>query len=716
MHSDALSALGIGIWSPVCLHNAGKNSASLTGKLAWEEARDTVIIDSLTAEDLGVTPGDKITVLPVPRSPAKAVWLAPVSTDRLPVEGLRAALLGKPVVSGARESLLPQDYTRTFSKEDSAGITSLRQHLGPTWQSVTVKVVRTVPSGVVIIAAETEVNFTEGCVVPSQTSFVNGFAPAFNPAGKEHEAAGMEVQFAEVKEVLELPFLHADLLHRLGVKAPHGMLLQGPPGSGKSSLVQMVCALMHAPLVQLDGVDLVLCSASAAADALTDAFALDQHNKPPHVVLIKNVDRIAPTDNEAQGAAVGARFLSLLDQAKEKNGVFVVATTAHPGQCASALFEAGRIDRRIDIPLPDRAAREKMLAVHTRPLPLAEDVSLSEIATRTPGFVGADLAKLCRQAAMSAAARLKNTTEHDRIIPLVETTDFGTALERVQPSALGSEQLDTGNVTWADVGNAQEVKQQLTETILWPIRFPDTFQRLGIDPPGGILLYGAPGCGKTLLVQALANEAEANLVSVKGAELLSKWVGESEAGVRDIFRRARSAAPAILFFDEIDALAPQREGASDAGITNRVVAQMLTEINGIEPLRGVAVIGATNRPDLVDAALLRPGRLERHVFVDMPGTEAREQVLVAACRKMPLDHTLDFAALSRKTPGFSAADLAALAREAGYAAMRRDPAAARVTTDDFATALGKTTPSVTSATLACLRGFAKRAENKPVSL
>ena len=382
-------------------------------------------------------------------------------------------------------------------------------------------------------------------------------------------------------------------------------------------------------------------------------------------------------------------------------GAAVVCTTSRPEAVDPSLRAPDLLSLELAVPLPDTALRREQLTVLTRRMPLAEDVRLDEVAARTPGFVAADLAALAREAGVRAALR-QRTAES----PLVAMADFTAALEVVRPTSMSSSTLRLATVTLDDVGDMAEVKETLTESVLWPLTYPDTFARLGVQPPRGVLLYGPPGCGKTFLVTALAGTGRANVLSVKGAELLSKWVGESERAVRELFRRARDAAPTLIFLDEMDALAPTRGQATDGGTTDRVVAALLTELDGVETLRNVIVVGATNRPDLVDPALLRPGRLERLVYVPPPDAAGRADILRAVAKSVPLAPDVDLASVAESLDGFSAADCAALIREAALAAMRESLAAATVTAAHVAVARKRVRPSLDPTQVAWLAAYA----------
>ncbi|MCC7078565.1 MAG: AAA family ATPase [Acidimicrobiia bacterium] len=699
LHTEAVRALGMNVWDPILLttETTGlptRSAAALVGFADWADPHDICIIDSFTAATLGVMQGSRIIAAPVAPIVAQDVWAAAGDhAGALPADMLRALLLGKAVLAGTNETLLPQDYNRAFTADAAGNLKSLRDTYGENALSREVTITRTQPGGVVLVAATTRVHW-EGEVTVSSGP---------DTSVSLENIGGLDAQIAQITELFDLAFRQRSLLTKLGSTPCHGILLQGPVGSGKAELTYAIAAEFGATVVRISGVDLEFVDPNVVADRLKTTFSTHAGGTPV-VILIEDVDRLASAKPDER-AAGGAALLHCMDEVRDREDVMVVATTPNPDGCSAALFQPGRIDRRIDFPLPNGAQRLEILGIHTRPLPLAADVNLQELADKTHGFVGADIARLCSHAARAAAARLRTQPGSPESQIQVTAADFAGALEAVSPSALGGTRVDTGDVTWLDVGDAEATKEALTEAVIWPIKFPDTFSRLGLDPPRGVLLYGPPGCGKTFLVRALANEAAAHLISVKGAELLSKWVGESESGVRDVFRRARGAAPAVVFLDEIDALAPRRGSSTDSGVTDRVVAQLLTELDGIEPMRGVAVIGATNRPDLIDPALLRPGRLERHVFVEPPDAAARVEILLAAARKMPMDPDVDLAAVARGAAGFSAADLAALAREAGLTAMRRDPQTALITAADLEAAASRITPSVDAATVAALRDF-----------
>ncbi|MCD6369780.1 MAG: AAA family ATPase, partial [Thermoproteales archaeon] len=425
------------------------------------------------------------------------------------------------------------------------------------------------------------------------------------------------------------------------------------------------------------------------------------------IIFIDEIDAIAPKREEVTGEVekrVVAQLLALMDGLEARGDVIVIGATNRPNALDPALRRPGRFDREIEIGVPDKQGRYEILLVHTRNMPLSKDVNLRRIAEITHGFVGADLAALCREAAMKALRRIlpKIDLEQDKIsteiLEQIEVTmeDFMKAFREITPTALREIEIEIPSVRWEDVGGLREAKQELQEAVEWPLKYPEAFRRLGIRPPKGILLYGPPGCGKTLLAKAVATESDANFISIKGPEVFSKWVGESERAIREIFRKARQVAPAVIFIDEIDALAPVRGyGVGDSMVTERVVSQLLTEMDGIEKLEGVVVIGATNRPDIVDPALLRPGRLERIIYVGPPDEEARLEILKIHTRNMPLGEDVNLVELARLTEGYSGSDLELLVREAGLLALREDLDISKVYMRHFQVALSKIKPSVT---------------------
>jgi transitional endoplasmic reticulum ATPase len=542
-----------------------------------------------------------------------------------------------------------------------------------------------------------------GPATPAADAGADASAPAASEAAPEPAAPkledlpGLRAQAHELTELLDLGFRHSEVLERLGTSVHLGVLIAGPAGSGKSSLVRAVAAQVDAPVRTVWAPEVAALADNAAAARLREVASADDGG--PWVLLITDLEALAPADDPGPLTTVTRQVIREV----LAGGGAVVATTARPEALDPGLRAPDLLSLQLAVPLPDAALRAEQLAVLARPIPLHDDVSLAEVAARTPGFVAADLGALAREAALRAARR-----HRDEPHPVVTMADFKAALAVVTPSAMAAEStIELGGLTLEDVGDLAEVKEALTEAVLWPVTYPDTFARLGVQPPRGVLLYGPPGCGKTFLVRAIAGSGKANLLSVKGAELLTKWVGESERAVRELFRRARQAAPSLLFLDEVDALAPVRGQASDGGTTDRVVAALLTELDGVEALRDVVVVAATNRPDLVDPALLRPGRLERLVYVPPPDAEARAEILRAASRDVPLAEEVDLDALGAELDGFSAADCAALVREAALVAMRETMDAEAVTAAHVTAARQRVSASLDPAQVAALAAYAE---------
>ena len=510
------------------------------------------------------------------------------------------------------------------------------------------------------------------------------------------DLVGVGPQVAKLREWLSLALDEPELLERLGAPARLGVLVSGPAGVGKATLARSVLADRR--VVALDGPTVGATEAGSRLRAVSEAVASVASGG---VLLVSDIDALLPAESEP----VATLIIEQLRAAVATRGVAFVATTAHPDGLDARLRDPELCDRELTVGLPDGAKRRALLEALLRKVP-TKDLALDEIAVRAPGFVVADLAALCREAALRAAARASRENSE----PVLLQEDLLGALEVIRPlSRSGTEELAIGSVTLDDVGDMVATKQALTEAVLWPLRHPDSFARLGVDPPRGVLLYGPPGCGKTFLVRALASTGQLSVHAVKGAELMDKWVGASEKAVRELFDRARDSAPSLVFLDEVDALAPRRGQSTDSGVGDRVVAALLTELDGVEPLRDVVVLGATNRPELIDPALLRPGRLERLVFVEPPDAQARRDILRTSAKSVPLADDVDLDALAVDLDGYSAADCAALLRESALAAMRRDIDTATVTAADVAAARTAVRPSLDPAQVAALREFAQGA-------
>ncbi|MFF4889634.1 AAA family ATPase [Micromonospora chersina] len=719
LHPEVLTALALRPGDPVRL--AGRRVTAGIAAAAEPSASSALLYaDDLLLGNLGLRDGGQVTVSPLPAAPLRRVTLAgPVGVvAAVSPEMLRLALLGKVVTAGDDVSLLPQDVLPDAALRGlvEAARRSLASTVGYAWTSTLLTVVAAEPATGALVTMDTVVGWEHGATTrgsgpagaadgagraDSVAPRAAATAPADGLLGPEDapdvdELPGLRAQAEELTELLDLGFHHGEVLGRLGTTVSLGVLIGGPAGSGKSALVRAVAARVRARVRPLWAPELAALGNDAAARRLREAAAAVRDNGPA-VLLVTDVEAIAPADEPGPLATVFRQVVAETVRA----GAAVVCTTGRPEAVDPALRAPDLLSLRITVPLPDPALRREQLTVLTRQVPLADDVRLDEVAARTPGFVAADLAALVREAGVRAALRQKAAET-----PTVAMADFTAALEVVRPTTMAESTLELATVTLDDVGGLHEVRQTLTESVLWPLTYPDTFARLGVTPPRGVLLYGPPGCGKTYLVTALAGSGRANVLSVKGAELLSKWVGESERAVRELFRRAREAAPTLVFLDEVDALAPVRGQATDGGTTDRVVAALLTELDGVEALRNVVVVGATNRPELVDPALLRPGRLERLVYVPPPDGAARGEILRAAARNVPLAPDVDLAALGAELDGFSAADCAALIREAALAAMRESLSASTVTAAHVETARTRVAPSLDPLQLAHLEAYA----------
>ncbi|MGN9910811.1 AAA family ATPase [Phytohabitans sp. LJ34] len=706
LHPEVLTALDLNPGDPVRM-TGRRATAGIAARAEAGASRALLYADDLILGNLGVRDGGQITVAPAPVVAARRVTLAGPAEIIAAVspEMLRLALLGKVVTAGDNVSLLPQDVVTESGVRAliQAARRSLANTVGYAWTSTLLTVGAVEPADAALVTMDTVVAWDGG-----QATHEPGSVAVQPPATASAEEApsiddlpGLRTQAQELTELLDLGFHHREVLTKLGTTVALGVLVTGPAGSGKSALVRAVAAAVGATVTTVWAPEVAALTNNDAAGRLRSAAA-SVRKSGPAVLLVSDVEALAPRDQPGPLSTVFRQLIAELVRA----GAAVICTTSRPESVDPTLRGPDLLAVQLAVALPDAAMRREQLAVLTRGMPLAEDVRLDDVAGRTPGFVAADLAALAREAGVRAALRIRSSG--DDAPSTVSMADFEAALEVVRPTSMAQSTLELAAVTVDDVGDMVEVKQVLTESVLWPLTYPDTFARLGVQPPRGVLLYGPPGCGKTYLVKAIAGTGKANVLSVKGAELLSKWVGDSERAVRELFRRAREAAPTLVFLDEVDALAPIRGQATDGGTTDRVVAALLTELDGVEELRNVVVVGATNRPDLVDAALLRPGRLERLVYVPPPDAEARGEILRAASRNVPLAEDVDLTALASSLEGFSAADCAALIREAALAAMRESLEASSVTAVHVTTARKRVRPSLDPGQVAWLETYAEQ--------
>ncbi len=542
--------------------------------------------------------------------------------------------------------------------------------------SITLVIAKVMPKGIAIVTDDTEIELKEEPYKPEE-----GKQELSDIHYEDIGGLGRELQL--VREMIELPLRHPEIFERLGIQPPKGVLLYGPPGTGKTLIAKAVANEVEAHFISLSGPEIMSKYYGESEKGLREKFEEAEQNAPA-IIFIDEIDAIAPKREDTKGEVerrVVAQLLSLMDGLKGRGQVVVIAATNLPDSIDPALRRGGRFDREIEIGIPDKKGRLEIFQVHTRGVPLGDDVKIEEFVNSTQGFVGADIALLVKEAAMHALRKIIPQIKIDEEIPnevldklRVTREDFDEARKHVEPSAMREVLVEIPDITWKQVGGLEETKQELREAVEWPLKYPEVFERLQTKPPKGILLFGPPGTGKTLLAKAVANESECNFIAVKGPELLSKWVGESEKGVREIFRKARQASPSIIFFDEIDALVPKRGTYSGSShVTESVVSQILTELDGMEELKNVTVLAATNRPDMLDDALLRPGRLERHIYVPTPDAESRKkifEVYLGGDTGTIIAKEVDIEALVGQTEGYVGADIDALVREAKMAAVR----------------------------------------------
>jgi len=541
------------------------------------------------------------------------------------------------------------------------------------------------------------------------------------------DIGGLHGEIQRIREMVELPLRHPELFQRLGIEPPKGIFLYGPPGCGKTLVAKAVASESDANFYVISGPEIMSKFYGESEARLREIFQKAQESAPS-IIFIDEMDSIAPKREEVTGEVerrVVAQLLSLMDGMAARGNIIVIGATNRPNAIDPALRRPGRFDREIEIGVPDKTSRHEILQVHTRAMPLTLDVDLHRLSDICHGYTGADISALCREAAMKALRRyLPSINLEEERVPgemlekmQVNLDDFKTAYREITPTAMREVYIEVPSVNWADVGGLTDVKQELQEAVEWPIKKPEAFTRVGIRPPKGILLFGPPGCGKTMLARAVATESEANFISIKGPELFSKWVGESEKGIREVFKKGRSAAPSIVFFDELDSVAPRRgSDLGDSGASERVISQLLTEMDGIESLVNVVVIGASNRPDIIDPAILRPGRFDRLIYVPAPDHATRRQILKIHTRNMPLTPDVDLDRITSQTAGYSGADIEAVCREAGLISLRRDIETKSVTLEDFRDAMERVKPSVTSDMENWYKGFRKRFKKERAAL
>ncbi len=673
--SETMKSLGVTVGDVIEIKGKKETAAKAWPAYPEDQGQGLLRIDGFIRKNSGASINEFVSVRKAEAEYAVSLKLAPVDI-RISVDS--------DFVRFVKDRLIDRPATR--------GDTLLIMMLG---HSVPFLVVNTRPNGIVKISPTTEISIMSEPVpemeMPSRTTY--------------EDIGGLGEEIRRIREMVELPLRHPEIFQRLGIDPPKGVLLYGPPGGGKTLLARAVASESDANFYAINGPE-IMSKFYGESEARMRKMFEDAEKNAPSILFIDEIDAIAPKRSEVTGEVerrVVAQLLASMDGLKGRGNVIVIGATNRPDAIDPALRRPGRFDREVEIGIPDRDGRFEILQIHTRGMPLAEDVELKQIKDITHGYTGADLEALCREAAMKALRRyLPQIDLEDKRIPHevldkmeVTNQDILDAFREVTPTAMREVYIEAPNVPWDEVGGLEEVKQSLKEAVEWPLKNPEMFKRLGITPPKGILLYGPPGCGKTLLARAVATEAEANFISIRGPEVFSKWVGESEKAIREIFRKARMAAPSIIFFDEFDALVPSRGAGGDSRVTERVISQLLTEIDGLLTLQNVLVIAATNRPDLIDPAVLRPGRFDRRVYVPAPTEEARLKILEVKTKDVPLDDSVSITDLAKKMVDYSGADIESVVREAAIHALRRDTESSVVTLQDFEDALADTFPSIT---------------------
>ena len=697
-------AIGVNIFDVVEIKGERSTSAMVGRAYPQDEGLDVIRMDGMIRTNAKTGLGEYVEISVAEWKEAKKVTLSPV-TDNIhiyaPSEALRSIFHNRTVSKGdvisttsvrrPRESGTDMMFEQVFQ-----GFFGGSFGLG----EIKLQVVSTVPAGIVKITDVTELELLPEAVAPiEELSDV-----------MYEDLGGIKPALSKIREIVELPLKHPELFHRLGIDAPKGVLLHGPPGTGKTMLAKAVANESDAYFITINGPEIMSKYYGESEHKLREAFDEAEKNTPA-IIFIDEIDSIAPKRAEVTGEVerrVVAQLLALMDGLKARKNVIVIGATNRPEALDMALRRPGRFDREIELRVPDREGRLEIFQIHTRGMPLEEDVSLDDLSGRTYGYVGADIAALCREAAMNSLRRILPEIDlEQKEIPkeildklVILRSDFEDVMKEIQPSALREILFEVPNVTWDNIGGLGDVKCLLKEAVEWPLRYSESFERIGVEPPKGVLLYGPPGTGKTMLAKAIANESEANFLTVKGSDILSKWYGESEQRIAEVFKKARQVAPAIIFLDELDALAPVRGSAlGEPHVTERIVNELLTELDGLEELQGVVIIGATNRPDIIDPALLRPGRFDEMILVPVPDEKTRFEVFKVHTGKMSLADDVDIDNMVKLTMDFTGADIAAVCKKAGRFAMREDINATKVKSSHFLSAIEDTGSSVSPDTM-----------------
>lgn len=722
MDTTSMRGINVNPGNVVLIKNNGNETVAIVDRAYPADVGLGIIrMDGLTRWNVKTSIGEEVEVNKAEVQKATHVKIAPTQEGifvQVHPSTLRRALLGRALVKGDVISLGgTRSRKSTLSGSPFEDIfRMLEEDIFPTFGGMSelkFAVVSSNPKGPVLITNATNLELSKEPVSMDEDKVSEIFY---------EDIGGLDNEIKKIREMVEIPMKHPELFERLGIDPPNGVLLFGPPGTGKTLLAKAVATESDAHFILINGPEVMSKWVGEAEKKVREVFQ-DAEKNSPSIIFIDELDAIAPKREESVGEVerrVVAQILASMDGMQSRGKVVVIGATNRPNALDPALRRPGRFDREIEIGVPDRKGRLDILKIHTRNMPI-NGVKLEELAEITYGFVGADLEALCKEAAMSVLRKILpevKVKEGEPIPPevldkiRVRQSDFKEALKNVRPSAMREVLIEKPNLKWEDIGGLEEVKQELREAVEWPLKNPKVFERMGIKPPKGILLYGPPGCGKTLMARAVASESDANFISVKGPEILSKWVGESEKAVREIFRKARQVAPSIVFFDEIDSIAPTRGRDTGARVSEQVVNQILTEIDGLEELSDVVVVAATNRPDIIDSSLLRPGRLDRLILVTSPDIDARLEIFKIHTKSMPLGKDVDIKKLAAESEGYSGADIEGICREAAMLALREDIKSTKIPIKYFRRAMKKTGPSITKKDIEIYQKFIDRVRTR----
>ncbi|MDF1557920.1 MAG: CDC48 family AAA ATPase [ANME-2 cluster archaeon] len=680
--------LQISVGDVVLLEGKKSTAARVWRAERQDWGKNTIRIDGTTRQNAGVGLGDRLTIAKIEPKAAEKVVLAPAEGEKIKLGGeannlVKRQIVKRPVVKG--------DIIPILSSASQSIIGQV--NIGQTIHLIAVEVE---PEGVVVIK--------ENTVIDIMDKPADGYDTLVGTGISYEDLGGLGDQIQRLREMIELPLKHPEVFIKLGIKPPLGVLMHGPPGTGKTMIAKAVANESGANFYSIAGPEVIRKHYGESEQFLRDKFE-EATNNAPSILFFDELDAIASKRSESTGELerrVVAQLLTMMDGIEDRGQVVVIGATNRINAIDSALRRPGRFDREIEIGVPDRDDRLEILQIHTRGMPLGEDVNLDELADYTHGFVGADIAALCKESALKALRRFTPNFNLEEEIPpevldeiKIIAADFDDALKEVEPSAMREVMVEVPTVLWDEVGGLEQSRQEILETIEWPLSNPERFRKMGIQPPKGVLLYGPPGTGKTLIAKAVATETNANFISIRGPQLLSKWMGESEKAIREIFKKARQVAPCVIFFDELDALAPIRGVDGSSRAMERVVNQLLIEMDGLEVLKDVVVVAATNRPDLIDPALIRSGRFDRAVLIGTPSRDGREEILRIHTKHIPLSDDVAQGEIADATEGYVGADLEGICREAVIIAMRDDFNTEKVEMKHFRAALKKVRPALT---------------------